>query len=438
METNRGVPKTDAGGSPRLTSPTNLEALGFGFEDESWLAALREAETPLPLGSIGPYELLGEISRGGQGVVFQARQPGTRRKIALKRPLAGALSSAGARLRFEQEIEAAAALNHPNIVTVYGMEIVDGSPVYAMEWVEGRPITAWANPSSAAGTEPAVEELHRDPREKLEVFLRVCDAIQHAHARGVLHRDLKPSNILVDASGQPHVLDFGLAKRTEPAERTEFYGLTTASGFLGTPAYASPEQLAGGAVLDARTDVYSLGVLLYELLAGRHPFCEKKGVAAFMRAVETETPVRPSTFDLRLDREVDTIAGKAMAKDRDRRYSTVEALARDLRSYLAGEPIEALPPSSWYLLRKLIQRNRLASVLLALIFLITMSSAIWSTIQSKRLKSALAEAEFRNSLYEKMKGWSPDSILKRADINPYDPRRRQEPPRNPPTPEIVD
>ena len=417
----------------------DLDDLGFAFRDETWLDELRRAETPLPLGSIGPYELLGEVNRGGQGVVFRARQPGTRRMIALKRPVAGSLSSASSRLRFEREIEAAAALSHPNIVTVYGMEIVDGLPVYAMEWVDGRPITEWARSAGVLGQPDDEDDATptRDPRETLEVFLRVCDAVQHAHARGVLHRDLKPSNILVDRLAQPHVLDFGLAKRTELEQEPGMPGLTATSGFLGTPAYASPEQLAGASEqLDARTDVYSLGIVLFELLTGRHPFGHRRTVPTLLKAIESEAPARPSSLDPRLDREVDTIVRKAMARDRDQRYRTVEALSRDLRRYLAGEPIEALPPSSWYLLRKLVQRNRLASALLALLFVLTASFGVWSTIQSRRLKDALGEAEFRNTLYEKMKGWSPDSILKRADINPFDPRRRVEPPRNPPTPDI--
>ncbi len=209
-------------GDASPTPPVDPADYGFLFDEpgDGWLESVRDAETPVSLGSIGDYELIAEVSRGGQGVVFLARQPGTHRTIALKRLRAGTLSTAAMQQRFQREVEAAAALNHPNIVTVYGMEVVDGLPVFAMEWVDGVPVTEWA----AHGE----DDERRDPSEMLELFLRICDAVQHAHSRGVLHRDLKPSNILVDECGQPHVLDFGLAMRLEPDATGEI---------LETPAF---------------------------------------------------------------------------------------------------------------------------------------------------------------------------------------------------------
>ena len=260
----------------------SLDGFGFDLPDDDWLDRLRESEAQLNLGRIGSYELIEEVSRGGQGVVFRARQPGTQREIALKRLLAGSFATASMRRRFEREVEAAAALNHPNIVTVFGCETVDGNPQLAMEWVDGVPVTEWVRPR---GT----DAVSRDPEETLSVFLRIADAVQHAHSRGVLHRDLKPSNVLVDRDGEPHVLDFGLAKRVDVDSAADVT-LTGSADFLGTPAYASPEQFhTDELTLDARSDVYSLGVLLFELLTGESPYGATRNVSELIACVETRT-----------------------------------------------------------------------------------------------------------------------------------------------------
>jgi len=362
-----------------------LGAFGFDLPEEEWLDRVRESEQHQTLGNIGPYELIEEVSRGGQGVVFRARQPGTGREIALKRLLAGSFATASMRRRFEREIEAAAALNHPNIVTVYGMEVVEGNPVFAMEWIEGVSVTSWVG-----GTPEAVPT--RDPEETLGVFLRIADAVQHAHSRGVLHRDLKPSNVLVDATGQPHVLDFGLAKRfAEDGEGSAT--LTGSADFLGTPAYASPEQFhTDELVLDTRSDVYSLGVLLFELLTGRSPYGETRNLSELIARVESHEPPAASRVDPRLGYEVDTIVRKAMAKDRDQRYASVGALAADLRRYLAGEPVLALDPSSWYLVRKLARKHRIAVSFAALALACVAALALLAGRQALQLRDERNEA----------------------------------------------
>ncbi|HEX6885410.1 MAG TPA: serine/threonine-protein kinase [Planctomycetota bacterium] len=336
-------------------SLTADDSARFGFASERWLEVLRTAESPAALGRLGPYELLEEAGRGGQGVVFRARQPGTGRVIALKRLLAGAFASPQTLRRFEREVEAAVALSHPGIVTVYGVERAEGAPLLAMEWVAGAPVTRWA-----AGR----------PREEiLELFLLVCEAVQHAHQRGVLHRDLKPSNVLVDAVGRPRVLDFGLAKLTSDARPT----LTSSGDFLGTPAYAAPEQWRGEE-LDVRADVYSLGALLFEMLTGRR-LIEGEGLKAVLQASAGSTPTRPSALVRSLPRELDAIVLQALSAERERRYQSVDALASDLRRFLAGEPISATPPSAGYLVRKLIARNRLTSALVALLLAATLAYA---------------------------------------------------------------
>lgn len=425
-----------------------LSSLGFSFdaENDQWLDELRRAETPLPLGKIGAYELLEEVSRGGQGIVFRARQPGTHRTIALKRLLAGSFSTEQIRLRFQREIEAAAILNHPNIVTVYGAELVDGQPVFSMEWIDGQPATEWANPRSRPFGNSTEHLPGKDPKAILEVFLRITDAVQHAHSRGILHRDLKPSNILVDTTGQPHVLDFGLAKGipgkfatfAEEASDSNLYDLTLSHGFVGTPSYASPEQIEKfDLAVDERSDIYSLGVVLYEMLTGVSPYGRTTTYQDILQALESENITRPSSMDPRLDRELDTIILTALARDREERYSSVAAFAQDLRRYLTGQPIEALPPSNLYLLRKLIKRNKLATAFLGTVAALLLVFAIYASWQIKRYavveqklsNALLAETAAKEEIIQNvrevlaLRGFSPDSIIKRADANPHYPRK---------------
>ena len=332
------------------------DAAFFGFGSEHWLEGLREAEAPEMLGCLGPYELLAEAGRGGQGVVYRARQPGTGREIAIKRLIAGALASPAALRRFEREVEASTSLNHPGIVTVYGVDVVDGAPLLAMEWVEGVPVTTWARRQSRI--------------QVLRGFLSVCDAVQHAHQRGVLHRDLKPSNVIVDGTGRPRVLDFGLAKLSSDGAAS----ITPSGGFVGTPAYAAPEQWRGEE-LDVRADVYSLGALLFEMLTGRR-LVPGEGLDALVRAAGTFTPPRPSSFVRTIPSELDAIVLQALATELGQRYQSVDALSADIHRFLDGDPVLAHSPSAWYLLRKLVARNRLASALVAALFMVLVSSAL--------------------------------------------------------------
>lgn len=347
-----GAPPPSAG-----ARPDGEESTLFGLErdDDLWMERLRAAEEPDCLGSIGPHELLEEVSRGGQGVVWRARQAGTGREFAIKRLLAGSFASPRSRRRFEREIEIASTLTHPGIVTVYGLDVVDEEPYLAMEWVDGVPLTEWSAtvPRDRAGR-----------RALLATFLEVCDAVQNAHHNGVLHRDLKPSNILVDAEGRPRVLDFGLAKTFD-----DDVELTLSADFLGTPAYASPEQLGGGeARLDARSDVYALGVVLFEALTGQRPRDTESGLRKLLESFDREDPTPPSRLVRGIDAELDAIVLTALASRREERYQTVDALASDLRRYLAGEPISAHAPTALYRLRKLVRRNPEASGLAALLF----------------------------------------------------------------------
>ncbi|MHC4235155.1 MAG: serine/threonine protein kinase, partial [Planctomycetota bacterium] len=345
----------------------------FGFDDagEAWLDHIREAEAPLPIGSLGPYELCQEVSRGGQGVVYRARQRGTNREIAVKRLLAGALATPSMRRRFEREAEVLASLNHPNVVTVFAMDIVDGVPLVAMEWLDGVPITTWA------ARQDATPARHRDI---VRIFLKVCDAVHHAHQHGVIHRDLKPSNILIDAAGEPRVLDFGLAKLTATSGTAD-RSATVTDQFVGTLAYASPEQLCGRPEqLDVRSDVYSLGVILYEILTDRLPYTLGQGLTAAVQAIQHAEPARPSTIAMHLDRDLEAITLKALAKDKNDRYQSTDALADDLRRYLSGDPVTARVPSGLGQLLRTLRRHRATVAFVATVFALVTALAVVATI----------------------------------------------------------
>lgn len=325
---------------------------------------------------IGPYKLLEQIGEGGFGVVFMADQQRPVHRLVAVKVLKAGMDTRQVVARFEVERQALALMAHPNIAQVLdGGETSCGRPFFVMELVHGIAITEFCrlNQSGVA--------------ERLELFLQVCHAVQHAHQKGIIHRDLKPSNLLVtmhDATPLVKVIDFGLAKAMgqQLTDKTPF---TNFAHLIGTPAYMSPEQAQlSGLDIDTRTDVYSLGVLLYELLTGTTPFeRERLGALAYdeiRRVIREEEPSRPSTrmstlgsaaatvTDLRrTDRsrlkrsrlnELDWIVMKALEKDRNRRYDSAGAFAADVERYLRDEPVQACPPSGWYRLRKLVQRNR--------------------------------------------------------------------------------
>jgi WD40 repeat protein len=306
-------------------------------------------EGPSPPGEVGQYVVIGEVGRGGMGVVYQARHRDLRRMVALKMILAGAFASEAQRQRFRREAELAARVQHPHIVQVYEVGLHDGHPFLAMEWVAGGSLAdrlgadPWP-PLAAAGL---VETLAR--------------AIDVAHRTGVVHRDLKPSNILLQtgagaaadgplAGAIPKVADFGLARATDTDGSLTSTGLT-----MGTPEYMAPEQ-AAGAEAGPAADIYALGAILYRLLTGQPPF---RGDTAMevLQALASAEPIAPRRFRPALPRDLEMIVLKAIAREPQRRYATAEALAEDLRRFLAHEPIRAQPPSALYQLRKFARRH---------------------------------------------------------------------------------
>ena len=325
------------------------------------------------------YAILGEIHRGGQGVVYRARQIATHRTVAVKVLLTGAFATSKQRRRFEREIELVAGLRHPNIVTVYDSGVTeDGRHWFAMEYLDGNTLDEFI-----AGHQLTLAD-------KLRLFCRICGAVSHAHQHGVIHRDLKPANVIVGAGEALHVLDFGLAKPVNAEIDREKATVTTEGSFLGTLAYASPEQTTGDpAAIDVRSDVYALGVILYEMLTGVYPYPVSGRLSDVVDAI-ANTPPKPlrSFTDLpeRLDDEIETIARTALAKEPDRRYQSAEALGRDIEHYLADEPIDAKRDSGWYVLRKTLGRYRLQAAAAAAFVLLLAGTSIAMSVLYQRAR----------------------------------------------------
>jgi serine/threonine-protein kinase len=274
----------------------------------------------------GDYELLSEVARGGMGAVYRARQVSLNRPVALKMILAGRLATEADVARFRREAEAAANLHHPGIVPIYEIGEHQGQHYFSMELVEG--------PSLAQILAEAGSPL--PPRRAAEVIRGAADAVHHAHQRGILHWDLKPSNIILDGKGNPHLTDFGLARRLGSRD-------PSVSGVVaGSPSYMAPEQAAGSRERTTATDVYGLGATLYALLAGRAPFLGESVPDTLRRVCEC-APEPPSRVNRRVPRDLEVICLKCLEKEPGRRYGSAEALAEDLERWLRGEPIAARP-----------------------------------------------------------------------------------------------
>jgi len=364
---------------------------------------------------IGPYKLLQKIGEGGCGVVYLAEQEKPiRRRVALKIIKLG-MDTKSVIARFEAERQALALMDHPNIARVLDAGATEtGRPYFVMELVPGVRITEYCD-QKQLGT-----------RERLDLFIQVCHAIQHAHQKGIIHRDIKPSNVLVtlhDAVPMPKVIDFGIAKAIEE-KLTDKTLLTVYGNFIGTPAYMSPEQAEMSRLdIDTRSDIYSLGVLLYELLTGKTPFEQSElmasGLDEMRRTLREREPHRPSTrldtlpnteltmtarrrhseppkLRLELQGDLDWIALKALEKDRRRRYETANGLAMDVRRYLDSEPVLARPPSRWYRIQKLVRRNRVffatvSAVGLALV--VGLGTATWLFFEERAMRQRAVAAE---------------------------------------------
>ena len=302
---------------------------------------LPEAE-PVPpfVRFFADYELIEEIAHGGMGIVYRARQISLNRPVALKMILAGHLATPSLVRRFRAEAEAAARLDHPNIVPIYEIGEHEGQHYFSMKLVEGQNLARSLHDAKGRLARTDQKGSPISPAQAVRLLTQIARAVQHAHERGILHRDLKPTNIVIDAQGEPHVSDFGLAKILE-----DNLDLTQSLAVLGTPAYMAPEQANGQSKqLTTAADVYSLGAILYELLTGRPPFRGETALAT-MRQVAEQEPPRPSALNPRLDRTLETICLKCLEKNPLQRYGTAEALAEDLDRFARGEPVQARPVS---------------------------------------------------------------------------------------------
>jgi serine/threonine protein kinase len=362
---------------------------------------------------VGPYKLMEQIGEGGMGVVYVAEQTQpVRRRVAMKVIKPG-MDSKQVVARFEAERQALAMMDHPNIAKVLDGGTTDaGRPYFVMELVRGLPITEYC------------DNQRLPVRERLDLFVLVCRAVQHAHQKGIIHRDLKPSNIPVtlhDGVPVPKVIDFGVAKATGQSltEKTVYTAFTQ---LVGTPLYMSPEQVEmSGLDVDTRSDIYSLGVLLYELLTGTTPFdSETLDKAAFdemRRIIREDEPPRPSTrlstlgealtttsakrssdprnLDRSVRGELDWIVMKALEKDRRRRYETANDFAADVMRYLTDKPVEACPPSTWYRFAKYARRNRVVLTASALVCSALIAGTALSVWQARKARRAAADAAAR-------------------------------------------
>ena len=340
------------------------------------------------------YELLEELGRGGMGMVFRARDRSLNRVVALKMILAGEFASPAAVYRFRTEAEAAAQLDHAHIVPIYEIGEHEGRPFFSMKLIEGASLTAH------------LSRLAADPRAAVRLLVAVARAIHYAHQRGIIHRDLKPANILIDAAGDPHVTDFGLARRVDGEG-----GQTQSGALVGTPCYMAPEQARGKKAVTTAVDVYALGAIFYEMLTGRPLFSGDTPLATVLQVLERE-PEPPRAVNPAVDGDLELICLKCLAKDPQGRYASAEALAADLEHWLAGEPLSVRVPSFASALRMWLRQNFGAAgwtVVLGLVGGLLFGVTAWLS----RAQYMLSEAR---AAYPRLPGVTPPALAHVARV----------------------
>jgi WD40 repeat protein len=337
------------------------------------------------------------------GTVWRAEQLSTRREVALKLMAAVRFDSAKAQVRFEREVELTARLDHPNIARVYDSGLHHGMYYYAMELVDGTPLDRY------------VKSNNLSKNQILVLMQKVCQAVLYAHLRAVIHRDLKPSNILVDPGGQPHVLDFGLAKAL--LEDDEALTISVEGQVAGTPAYMSPEQAAGRHdETDTRTDVFSLGVILYELLTGQSPHDRSGSMVDLLNQITEGKVRRPREINRSIDSELEAILLKSLAVDPEDRYASAGALAKDITSYLDEEPLDALVPTTLYFLRKKVLKYKKQVAVAAVVLVAVLGTVLVAYTKIVGKQAVLRAAEQRNKFLETELAYLRTAILSSDDV----------------------
>lgn len=340
---------------------SHLIAAARGQVEDAERLSRDKAAADLPEIALPGYDIGGEIHRGGQGVVYEAVQIETKRRVAIKVLGQGPFAGRNDRLRFKREVQVLAALKHPNIVTIHDSGVAFGCFYYVMDYIAGLPLDEYL----CRLREQSMEQPGRAfVDDVLSLFEKICSAVNAAHLQGVIHRDLKPGNIRIDSSGEPHVLDFGLAKVAgDDRDVTRTPEVTVSGQFVGTLPWTSPEQAEGSTTgIDVRTDVYALGVLLYYALAERFPYSVAGNLHEVVDVIRQQEPTRLSGCGLRINNEVETIVLKCLSKERERRYQSAGELCRDIQRYRSGEPIEAKRDSTWYVLRKTARKHRVPMI----------------------------------------------------------------------------
>jgi len=359
-------------------------------EDPTRPASPEPSSVPGPLPELSPdpaptrvgrYTIVRILGEGGMGTVYEAQQDNPFRTVALKVIRPGYLSPELLR-RFGQESQLLGRLQHPGIAQIYEAGTLNDDrghsvPFFAMEFIRGMPLTEYADQNNL-GT-----------RARLELLAKVCDAVDHAHQKGIIHRDLKPGNIIVDESGQPKILDFGIARATD-SDIQQTIQHTDVGQLVGTLPYMSPEQVGGDPNdLDTRSDVYALGVITFQLLTGRLPYdVQRKMIHEAARIIREQEATRLSSINRTLRGDVETIVGRALEKDKTRRYQSAESLAADIRRYLGDQPIAARPASTWYQLQKFSRRNAGLVTGVAIAFVLLVAGIVATSVALTRALKA--------------------------------------------------
>jgi serine/threonine protein kinase/Tfp pilus assembly protein PilF len=396
-KTSAWSPESNSG-PDRVSAGTDVAAVRVAVGSPS-----SEATPWLPE-SIGRYRILRLLGEGGMGAVYVAEQENPHRTVALKVIRAGYADSELVR-RFENEAQALGRLHHPGIAQIYEAGTADTpfgrQPYFAMELVHGQTLLAYC------------DQHHLNVRQRLELAAKIADAVQHAHQRGLIHRDLKPANILVDEAGQPRILDFGVARLTDAD--TQATRQTNIGQLIGTLAYMSPEQVQGDPdALDTRSDVYALGVILYEMLAGKLPYTLPRQLHDVVRTIQQTEASPLSTMVKSYRGDIETIVAKALEKDKTRRYASAAELAADIRRHLHDEPIVARPPSTIYQLSKFARRNRALVTGVAAVFAVLVLGIVASAWEAVQARRAAKHAEQESAISRAVNDFLQKDLLGQA------------------------